>query len=456
MKRSPLPRVGFVSLGCPRNLVDTEVMLGLLERGGFEQTADPRDAEVIVINTCGFIGEAKREAVDTILEMARQKKQGACRKLIVTGCLAQRHGADLLKEIPEIDALLGVGDLEQIVESCRLDQPELNRSVSSLPAYLPGPGTPRILTTPAGSAYLKISEGCDHQCGFCVIPKIRGKMRSRPLSSLVKEARKLTGRGVRELNLIGEDTSSYGRDLGEGATLGKLMRELSRIDEIAWIRLLYAYPFCLGDDVLEVMAESERVCRYIDVPLQHADGWILKQMRRGGDAESFLRFLEKLRRAVPGITLRSTFIVGFPGEREAHFARLLEFLREAKLDRVGAFVYSSEETTPAFELPDDVPEKEKEARRERLMMLQREISLEKQNALIGSHQTVLVEKAGNGDSRARGRLEGQAPEIDGCVWMEGPTRVGSFETVRIESAGPYDLNGRILGKKRAGGDAKNF
>ncbi|MBI4161409.1 MAG: 30S ribosomal protein S12 methylthiotransferase RimO [Acidobacteria bacterium] len=443
MSAERLPRIGLVSLGCPRNLVDSEVMLGVLERRGFRRTADAREAEVIVVNTCGFIDAAKRESIDTILEMARHKEAGTCRRLVVTGCLAQRYGEQLRREIPEIDAMLGVADIERIAAACRLDPGE-TPGLTGLPAYLPTHLTPRVLSTPPGSAYLKISEGCDHECAFCVIPKIRGRMRSRPAASLVEESRRLAARGVRELNLVGEDTSAYGRDRDGEETLGALLRALARVEGIEWIRVLYAYPFQLGDDVLEAMAAERRICRYLDVPLQHADRQILKRMRRGGDAGSLLRFLERLRAAVPEITLRSTFIVGFPGEREAHYRRLLEFVREARLDRVGVFAYSHEESTAAHDLPDDVPAAVKQERRERLMLLQQGIALAANRRLLGRHERVLVEPPAP-DATGRGRLESQAPEVDGCVRLAGArARSGTFATVRIDSAGPYDLFGTIV------------
>jgi ribosomal protein S12 methylthiotransferase len=443
MKKDILPRVGFVSLGCPRNLVDTEVMLGWLERHGFRRTGDAGDAEVIVVNTCGFIDPAKRESIDTILEMAQHKRDGACRRLVVTGCLSQRYGDDLRREIPEIDALIGVADLDRIVEACRIESAAASE-IFERPGYLPDHLTPRVLSTPRGSAYLKISEGCDHECSFCVIPKIRGKMRSRPIASLLAEARQLAGRGVRELNLVGEDTSSFGRDGNDGRRLGGLLRGLAGIDGLDWIRILYAYPFRLGDDVLEAMAASDRICNYIDVPLQHADRDVLRRMRRGGDADSLLRFLERLRTAVPGLTIRSTFIVGFPGETDTEFESLLGFLRAARLDRVGAFTYWHEESTTAYDLDDDVPQEVKDQRLERLMLLQQEISLAAHQRHVDTRQTVLIDSAGeNGD--LRGRLESQAPEVDGCVRLDGGTAaIGSFVTARIESADPYDLIGRIV------------
>ncbi len=450
------PRVGFVSLGCPRNQVDSEVMLGKLQAAGFGRTHRAEEAEVIVVNTCGFIDAAKRETIDTLLEMASHKQDGACRKLVVTGCMAQRYGEDLRAAVPEIDALIGVGELDRIVDACRLDAADTPPRVAKLPAYLPDPDTPRVLTTPRGSAYLKVSEGCDHQCSFCVIPQIRGPMRSLPIPVLVQEAASLAQGGVRELNLIGQDSSAYGRDLGDGSSLGSLLRAISRVEGISWIRLLYVYPVGLEDDVLEAMAASERICRYIDVPLQHADRWILKRMLRGGDSESLLRFLERLRTKVPGITLRSTFIVGFPGEKESHFRTLLEFLRSARLDRVGAFTYSHEESTSAYSLPDDCPPELKRERLDQLMSLQREISLSLQEPLVGSRRRVLVDGRNIGpEGRLRGRTARQAPDIDGCVWLRGGTApIGSFVNAEIESADPYDLHGRIVEEEDKGSLAR--
>lgn len=441
-------KVGLVSLGCPKNLVDSEVMLGTLRGSGFALTADPADADVVVVNTCTFIGPARQESVDTILEMAELKRSGRCRRLVVAGCMVQANRDELRREIPEIDALVGLDDIERIAEACALEAGARFEASTGRASYLYAGRAPRILATPGYSAYLKISEGCDHTCAFCAIPSFRGAQRSRPVSSIVEEARRLAADGVVELNLIAQDTTDYGTDLKDGTTAAALLRALDQVDGLRWIRALYAYPNRITPDFIAALAEGRRLARYLDLPLQHADADLLKAMRRGGSGESHLRLLESLRRGVPQIALRTTFIVGFPGETEARFRTLLDFVRQARFDRVGAFVYSEEKGTPAATLADDVPDEVKEERRRHLMEVQEEIALERQQAQVGRTLTVLVEGAHEeSDLLLAGRTEWQAPEIDGGVILTDAPRVlhpGEFVEVRVDEAHPHDLVGAVV------------
>src|SRR5437868_10268760 len=348
-------KIGLVSLGCPKNLVDSEVMLGLAHEAGHELTRDPEGADILVVNTCAFIDKAKQESIDAILEMAQHKKDGACRQLIVTGCMAERYREELKKEIPEIDVVLGTGEVPQIVNAIGVGRPEgrpqpetfgatffktkptVRNAETPLPTYLYDADTPRFLATPRHYAYVKIAEGCDYKCAFCIIPKLRGNYRSRPADSIVREARALAARGVKELLLISQDTSFYGIDRGERGALARLLRELNTVDGLEWIRLLYLYPTTIGDDVLEAMADCDKVCNYIDLPLQHASDDVLKRMKRPGTARSYERLLANIRARVPGVALRTTLIVGFPGETDAEFEELCEFVRTVGFDHVGVF-----------------------------------------------------------------------------------------------------------------------
>jgi len=444
-----LIKVGLVSLGCPKNLVDSEVMLGTLEGKGFALTPDPADADVIVVNTCTFIGPARQESIDTILEMAELKKEGRCRRLVVAGCMVQAHHDTLKKEIPEIDALVGLNDVERIAEACALEAGQRFEASKEAAHYLYTDRSPRHLATPGYTAYMKISEGCDHTCAFCAIPSFRGTQRSRPIPSLVEEARRLAQGGTVELNLIAQDTTDYGTDLHDGTTAAGLLRALDAVDGLRWIRVLYAYPNRITPDFIAALAGGHRIARYLDLPLQHADAALLKAMRRGGDGDAHLRLLERLRQAVPGIALRTTFIVGFPGETEAQFTTLVDFVRAARFDRVGVFTYSEEKGTHAAALPDDVPADVKEERRARLMQAQEEISLAANERYIGRIVDVLVEGAHEeSDLLLSGRSEGQAPEIDGSVILTDAPRLvypGEFVAVRIEEAHPHDLVGSIVG-----------
>jgi len=468
-------KIGFVSLGCPKNLVDGEVMLGLAQQAGHEITASAGDAEVIVVNTCAFIDNAKQESIDAILEMARQKRDGSCKRLVVTGCLAERYREELKKEIPEIDALLGTGEVPGIVEalSPMVDdrgaafdvsgaaaagtQPLMfhKKSVahrasavaapaSRLPTYIYDADTPRLITTPKHFAYVKVAEGCDYTCAFCIIPTLRGKYRSRTADSIVREAESLAGRGVKELLLISQDTTFYGIDRGERGELARLLRRLNAVQGLEWIRLLYLYPTTITDDVLDAMAECEKVCRYVDLPLQHASAGVLKRMRRPGNRRTYDALLSRIRARVPGVTLRTTFIVGFPGETDADFRELESFVDDTRFDHIGVFTYSHEEGTRAFAVSDDVPAATKRSRRSRLMQRQRRIVEKAQAERIGTNVRVLIDgPSAEHELVVQGRLEGQAPEIDPVVYLTdcdpAEFRPGDLVDAAVVGAQGYDL-----------------
>src|SRR5215813_6200783 len=443
--------IGFVSLGCPKNLVDSEVMMGLVAGQGYELTADRDAADVLVVNTCGFIDAAKKESIDTILEMAELKSHGKCQKLVVTGCLVERYRNDLQREIPEIDAVLGVNELESIVRAVatssarNLSLPVLTSAPPASALYLYNERTPRVLATPGYSAYVKIAEGCDHPCSFCVIPQMRGKFRSRRFESVVAEAERLARSGVREITLIGQDTTCYGEDLGLKDGLALLLEKLSAIEELHWIRFLYAYPNKITGRLLDTIAAHEKVCSYIDVPLQHASTSTLKRMKRGGGAELFLRSIEKMRRVIPDVTLRTSFIVGFPGETREEFEELCDFVREARFDWVGTFGYSDEEGAAAHGLKDKVPGREIERRRKRLMEIQRQISAEGKKALVGQEFDLLLEGTSEeSELLLEGRTVMHAPEIDGKVFVNDipencDAQPGRFYRCAITEAHDYDL-----------------
>ena len=449
------PRVGFVSLGCPKNLVDTEIMLAHLRRAGCELSRDPGDADVIVINTCGFIEAARRESIDTILEMAEHKKTGRCRRLVVAGCLVQRYHAQLRAEIPEIDSFISLDELERIVEAVKTDL----RARAADPATLISGAAralydhtqPRALATLPHLAYLKIAEGCDHPCAFCAIPSMRGAMRSRSVDSLRIEAEDLAARGVKEIILIAQDTTDYGRDLADGTDLPRLLRSLEEVKALEWIRIHYAYPNRITPALLAAMADSRKVCRYLDIPLQHADAGILKAMKRGGSRRIFGEMVSGIREILPDCALRTTFIVGFPGESEAAFQELAGFLEETRFDHVGVFTYSHEEGTAAFALQDDVPAGLKEERRCRLMEMQARISWENHRSLLGRTLTTRVDGPDAGDAdRLAGRLASQAPDVDARVLIVGAqARAGELVPVLIEQAHAYDLVGRIASGRPA-------
>ena len=450
-------KVGFVSLGCPKNLVDGEVMLGLVRDAGHEITPDAQSAEVIVVNTCAFIDNAKEESIDAILEMAALKRDGACKKLIVTGCLAERYRDQLKEQIPEIDVCLGTGEVPEIVEAVPSARPlKLFRSPAelapeptksapaALPTYLYDADTPRLVTTPRHYAYVKVGEGCDYTCAFCIIPTLRGKYRSRTEDSIVREAERLVAQGTRELLLISQDTTFFGRDRQERGALSRLLRRLNQIDGLTWIRLLYLYPTTVTDDVLDAMAECEKVCRYIDLPLQHASADVLRRMRRPGNREVYEKLLARIRRRVPGVTLRTTFIVGFPGETKADFDELCDFVEKSQFDHVGVFTYSHEEGTRAFALEDDLPARTKAARRNALMRLQRRIVSKRNRAQVGRDVRVMVDGPAKDSALVwQGRLEGQAPDIDAIVYFDAADpeilTPGRVVTARVTGSRAYDL-----------------
>ena len=438
--------VGFISLGCAKNLVDTEVMLGLLQKAGYDITIDASSAYILIVNTCSFIDQAKEESIETLLEMAEYRKKGNCKILVAAGCLSQGHGKELLKEIPELDGVVGTGCFHSIVEILA-DALEGKRPVYiEQPHFLYDHTFPRILSTPSYTAYVKIAEGCSHRCSFCVIPQLRGSYRSRDPVSVVKEVEGLADQGVKEINLIAQDTTSYGRGLSSGrVNLPLLLEELVKIQGLKWIRILYGYPGGITEDLIEVMSREEKICSYLDLPLQHAHPEILKKMRRPFYKTKIKELLEKLREKIPGIVLRSSFMVGFPGETEEHFNELYSFLEEMQFDRAGFFSYSPQEGTPSALLDKQISEQIKEERFGKLTKLQRKISLQKNRSLLGSSLEVLIEgKVPNKKDFYVGRFSGQAPEIDGVVYVKSNSslRSGEMMQVKIISVGSYDLQGK--------------
>ena len=475
-------KVGFVSLGCAKNLVDSEVMMGLLARSGAEFTPDAADADIIVVNTCAFIESAQQESVNTILEMARHKTEGRAQKLIVAGCLVERYRNEIQKDIPEVDAVVGTGELEAILAAAgiaprasevspgdspfviltsraegdaraaqgRFSRGEWDGAVADLPNYLYDETTPRLLATPKYSAYIKIAEGCDHPCAFCIIPQLRGQFRSRRFESVVAEAERLVASGVRELTLIGQDTTCYGEDLGLKDGLALLLERLAQIQDVHWVRFLYAYPNKVTTRLLEAIASHEKICSYMDVPLQHAAPDVLKLMKRGAGADIFLKSIEKMRRIVPDITLRTTFIVGFPGETERNFEELCDFVKAAEFDWLGAFGYSDQEGAKAYALEGKLPNREIEQRRKHLMQIQKQISRKKKKSLVGKEFDLLLEGPfEETDLLWQGRTPMHAPEIDGTVLInDAPDaielREGDFHRCRVTKAHDYDLQVSIL------------
>ncbi len=492
--------VGFVSLGCPKNLVDSEVMMGLLDRAGARLTARPEEAEILVVNTCSFIDTAKQESVDTILEMARHKTTGSAKKLIVAGCLVERYRNEIRKNIPEVDAVVGTGELESILEAAGVasgaapspftiltsvnaetrsgheSQAGTHKTASRqegdarerhgrfrrdawqgaahlLPTYLYDDKTPRVLSTPRASAYIKIAEGCDHPCSFCIIPNLRGKFRSRRFESVVAEAQQLVARGAKEITLIGQDTTCYGEDFGLKDGLAALLDAIARIEGLRWLRFLYAYPNRITGRLLETISRHDNICKYLDVPLQHASPGVLKRMKRGASADIFLKTLEKVRTAVPGIALRTSLIVGFPGESLRDFELLEEFIAEARFDWLGVFSYSDEEGSDAHGLDSKVPKRTIEARKRRLMKLQQSISRQAKQKWVGREVTLLAE--GESDETPllwEGRTQFHAPEIDGKVYMNDfgvleTLEPGRFYRAQITEAHDYDVVARVVSKE---------
>ncbi len=437
--------VHLISLGCPKNRVDSEVMVGQLQQSANELVDDPADADVIIVNTCSFIQPATEESIETVLEMARFKAAGRCKKLVVTGCMVQRYGTSLEGELPEVDYFLGTGEYHRISQVLAARAGELPRSHVDVPMYLHDELAPRVNSWSSCSAYLKISEGCNHRCSFCIIPTLRGTLRSRTVPSLVAEAARLAEQGVVELNLVSQDSTAYGRDLRDGTGLGDLLQALSAVEGIAWVRLHYAYPHGLPDGLLDQLAHNDRVCRYLDIPLQHASGPVLKAMRRGVTRDGQERILQRVRDHVPDIAVRTTFIVGFPGETDADFDELCDFVTQQRFDHVGVFTFFQEDGVHASTLPNQVPDAVKQARQKHLMELQREISRARLQERIGQVYPVLVEgRAEESDALLRGRLEIQAPDVDGQVYVASApadVRIGQLLDVRITQVGDYDLVG---------------
>ncbi|MDR0929143.1 MAG: 30S ribosomal protein S12 methylthiotransferase RimO [Oscillospiraceae bacterium] len=435
-----LQTVGVLSLGCAKNRVDSEQMLGLLRGWGYRITNDPAEAEILIVNTCGFIDPAKQESIDTLLEMADYKHSGRCRLLVATGCLVQRYADALREELPEVDAFLGVGEYERLQALLRAAEAG-ERPVACARSMAVFEGA-RVLTTPGYTAFLRTGDGCDNRCAYCAIPLIRGAYRSRPFDHVMAEARGLIAGGVKEITYIAQDTTRFGDDLPGGERLADLLRQTARIDGVRWVRALYCYPSRVDDRLLDTLAATPGVCPYLDVPLQHIDADLLRAMHRQGTPDDIYRLLEKAR--ARGLTLRTTMIVGFPGETDAAFERLLRFVAEARFDRLGAFAYSAEEGTPAADLPGQLPEEVKAERLDRLMRLQQGISLAANERRVGTEAEALLERREGGIWTARTALE--APEGDGALLLRGGegAKPGDFVRARIDGAGAYDLMGEIL------------
>jgi len=448
-----MPKVGFVSLGCPKNLVDSEVMMGILARSGYEITPRAGDADVLVVNTCSFIAPAQQESVQSILEMAEYKKFGRAQKLIVAGCMVERYRDEIREQIPEVDAVIGTGEIEKILEACEGDLRSSSAASAQLPTYLYHDLTPRILATPRHTAYIKINEGCDHPCTFCVIPQLRGKFRSRRFESVVREAENLAAAGVREISLIGQDTTFYGEDLGLRDGLAVLLERLAQVEDLNWVRFLYCYPNRITPRLLDTIAAHPRLAKYLDVPLQHASRSVLARMKRGSNGDAFLKMLEKARKAIPGVSIRTSFIVGFPGETEKDFRELCDFVRAAEFDWMGVFSYSDEDTSQSFALDKKVNEKTIARRRDTLMSIQKKISARNLKKRIGQRLQVMLEgPSKDTDLVWEARLQGMAPDIDGKVYVtefEGVNDAadlpapGTLATIEITEAKDYDLIGRV-------------
>ncbi len=446
-------KVNIISLGCARNLVDTEVMAGLLRQDNYEMVSEPEEADIVLINTCSFIDAAKEESVDTILETAHLKQEGRLQTLVVAGCLPQRYSTELTGELPEVDLFIGTGEVPRIVEILKEHRRnKQKRLYIGIPRYLYDHATPRLRTTPSYTAFLKVSEGCDHKCAFCIIPQLRGPHRSRPIDSIAKEAAALAESGVKEINLIAQDLTAYGRERGDGTTLYGLLKEMALVPGIQWIRLLYAYPNFLDEPLLRLIRENEKICKYVDIPFQHISSGILRKMRRGKSGMAVREAVDKLRRAIPGITLRTSLIVGFPGETAENFHELLDFVEEAQFDRLGVFKYSAEEGTAAALIEDHIPEEEKERRWQEVMELQADISRRKNESLIGTVQRVMIDGYDPESERCVGRTQAHAPEVDGAVYFQRgiseterkKLRPGEMINVKIIRALDYDLIGAIL------------
>lgn len=437
-------KAGFVSLGCSKNLVDTEMMLGILREHGIELTPEPAEADILIVNTCAFIESAKEESITTILNMAEYKESGRCRSLIVAGCLGQRYGQELLDDMPEADAIIGTGAWNRIMEAVEESLKGHRVVIAGEDKLLYDEHTPRITTTPAYTAYVKIAEGCNNRCAFCAIPYIRGAYRSRPIEDIRDEVANLAARGVKEIILIAQDTTEYGRDLYGEPQLAKLLRTLCTVEGVHWIRTLYSYPTYFSDELIETIASEPKLVKYVDLPMQHAHDEVLRRMHRPDTQASMRALIEKLRTRIPGVTIRSTFIVGFPGETDAQYQTLRNFLEEMRLDKVGVFTYSREEGTPAYDMPNQVPEDVMQERYHDLMSLQCKISEELNHELEGRELEVLVE--GRDEEQANiavGRSYREAPDVDGQVYIEGDTdsQIGDLVCVRVLQGFTYDVVG---------------
>lgn len=440
-------KVYLETLGCSKNQVDSEIMLGILNKHGFSLTHDEAQADVIIINTCGFIESAKQESINTILSLAELKEIAKCKVLIVTGCLAQRYSKELSEEIPEVDAFLGTTNFNEIAEI-------VNRTISDKERVVWADNIdkdvnydlPRILTSPSYSAYLKIAEGCDNHCTYCIIPKLRGKYRSRPIEKIVNEARNLAESGVKELIIIAQDITRYGIDLYGNYQLVKLLEELSHIEKIKWIRLQYSYPDIISDELIELISSNDKICKYIDIPIQHCNNEILKKMNRRTTKAHILEVIKKLRNKIPNISLRTSLIVGFPGETDKQFCELYDFVKDVEFDRLGVFTYSMEEDTAAAELPDQITEEVKENRRDKIMLIQRDISLKKNMDKIGKIYDILIEEKVENENVYIGRTQFDAPEVDGVVYLNTDKKIsiGEFVRAKITDALEYDLIGEVV------------
>ena len=446
-------KFSIVSLGCARNLVDSEVMAGLLQQNHYEMVGEPADADVVLINTCGFIEAAKAESIDTIIEISRLKEEGTIKTLVVAGCLSQRYPEELARELPEVDLFIGTGEVPKIAEILRKQEADNNRrQYVGIPQYLYDHVTPRLRTTPSYTAFLKVSEGCDHKCAFCIIPQLRGPHRSRSIDSVVNETFLLVQQGVKEINLIAQDLTAYGRDRKDSTTLFGLLNKMIEVPQILWIRLLYAYPNFLEAPLLKLIRESDKICKYVDIPFQHVSPRLLQRMRRGKGGSAVRETVVKLREAIPGVTLRTSLIVGFPGETEEDFEKLLGFVEETRFERLGVFKYSEEEGTAAAQMDGKVSEAEKERRWQEVMDLQSAISQKNNEALIGTIQHVMIEGTDSESDKLVGRTQAHAPEVDGLVFVDdseaspevAPPKPGDMVDVKIVDALEYDLMGETL------------
>ena len=440
-------KVSMVSLGCPKNLVDAEVMLGVLSKQDYEITMDEKDADVIIVNTCSFIKEAKQESIDAILDLAERKHDGRCHTLIVSGCLPQRYQEELAQELPEVDIFIGTGDYPRIAEIlAEKSGTEGQLRYIGDPDFIYDEELPRLNSSPAWFSYLKIGEGCSNCCSYCIIPQLRGAYRSRPLDALVAEAGRLVARGVKEINVISQDITRYGTDLADGVTLAALIRELAAIDGLKWIRLLYAYPDGITDELIEVIRDEPKVCKYLDIPIQHISDPVLKAMKRRSGEQEIRDLIEKLRSEIPGIALRTSLIVGFPGETVDDFNNLLHFVEQTQFDRLGVFCYSKEEGTPAAEMPEQITERVKRERYRKLMRSQARLSFRRNRMLIGTIEQVIVEGySEETELLLKGRSSRQAPDIDGQVYItSGNANVGDIVSLKITDSSDYDLIGEML------------